>query len=115
IDDALDYGGTKSALGKNVGDDFHEGKITLPVLLAYKAGSEDERAFWREAMESDRADDADLKRATELLARHGTITETVERARAYGGKAKASLASLPDTPVRDALIEVVDFCISRAH
>lgn len=113
VDDALDYGGTRAALGKNVGDDFHEGKITLPVLLAYKRGNEAERAFWRDAMESDAADEVALRHATQLLTQHNAIADTVERARAYGSKAKTSLAALPASNMRDALDDVVDFCISR--
>ncbi|MEE9313571.1 MAG: polyprenyl synthetase family protein [Rhizobiaceae bacterium] len=113
VDDALDYSGTKEALGKNVGDDFFEGKITLPVLLAYRRGSEEEREFWRTAMESDSADAEALAHAMKLLAKHGAITDTVARAKHYGEIARDALAPLPNTDHKQALLDVVDFCVSR--
>lgn len=115
IDDALDYGGTAAKLGKNVGDDFREGKITLPIVLAFRRGSDEERAFWRESIESGANDDTRLARAIELLRKHRALEDTVERARHYGAMAKDALALFPTSPMRDALGEVVDFCISRAH
>ena len=114
IDDALDYGGQRTSLGKNVGDDFHEGKITLPVILAYRRGTEEERLFWREAMEADGADDAALERAQGLLLKYGAVADTVSRARQYGEIARDALAPLPSSEHKDALLEVVDFCIERA-
>ena len=115
IDDALDYGGSKENLGKNVGDDFFEGKITLPVLLAYRRGSEEERNFWRTAMESDAADEAALAKALELLKKHGAITDTVARARHYGEIARDALAPLPESDLKQALLDVVEFCVSRVN
>ena len=113
VDDALDYGGSKAELGKNVGDDFHEGKITLPVLLAYRRGNAEEQEFWRKAMESDVADSKALEHAMELLAKHGAIPDTVARARHYGEIARDALAPLPAGQYKDALLEVVEFCVSR--
>ena len=113
VDDALDYGGSKAELGKNVGDDFHEGKITLPVLLAYRRGNAEEQEFWRKAMESDEADAKALEHAMELLAKHGAIPDTVARARHYGEIARDALAPLPAGKYKDALLEVVEFCVSR--
>jgi octaprenyl-diphosphate synthase len=115
IDDALDYGGTSAKLGKNVGDDFREGKITLPVVLAFRRGSDEERTFWKKALENGSADDAALAQAIELLRKHRALEDTVERARHYGEVAKDALALFPASPRREALGEVVDFCISRAH
>ena len=114
IDDALDYGGSSEALGKNTGDDFREGKITLPVILAHAAGGEGERRFWREALEQGRNGEAELAHARALMDRHGTIDATIERARAYGETARRALGEAPCGPWRDALDEVVDYCISRA-
>ena len=113
IDDALDYGGSKADLGKNVGDDFHEGKITLPVLLAYRRGNAEEQAFWREAMESDSVDEKALAHAMDLLNKHGAISDTVARARHYGEIALDALAPLPAGAHKEALLEVVEFCVSR--
>lgn len=115
IDDALDYGGSGAKLGKNVGDDFREGKITLPVVLAFRRGSDEERAFWKSALEKGENDDTQLARAVELLKKHRALEDTVERARHYGEVAKDALALFPASPMREALGEVVDFCIARAH
>jgi octaprenyl-diphosphate synthase len=115
IDDALDYGGTAAKLGKNVGDDFREGKITLPLVLAFRRGSDEERAFWKRAIEGGESDDTQLAQAIELLKKHRALEDTVERARHYGAMAKDALALFPASPMRDALDEVVDFCVSRAH
>ena len=113
IDDALDYAGSTDTMGKNRGDDFREGKITLPVILAHRRGTADERAFWEAAMERGENGDAELARALELIARHGTVEDTVARARHYGRMAKDALAPAPDGPLKDALVEVVDYCIER--
>ena len=115
VDDALDYGGSQAKLGKNVGDDFREGKITLPVLLAFRRGDEKERAFWQRCLENGEAGDADLDQAIGLMTKHRAIADTVERARHYGAIAKDALALFPAGPAKAALIEAVDFCLSRAH
>lgn len=113
IDDALDYGGSSQDLGKNVGDDFREGKVTLPVILAYRRGTADERAFWKAAIEDNAVGDAELDRAIGLMARHGAIADTIGRAGHFGGIARDALAPLKATPQKTALLEVIDFCISR--
>ena len=113
IDDALDYGGSSKDLGKNVGDDFREGKVTLPVILSYRRGSAAERAFWKEAIEDGKTDDAALERAVGLMSRQGAIADTIGRARHFGGIARDALAPLPASPQKAALLAVIDFCISR--
>ncbi|MBN9028058.1 MAG: polyprenyl synthetase family protein, partial [Rhizobiales bacterium] len=113
--DALDYGGNSADLGKNVGDDFHEGKITLPVVLAYRRGSEAERAFWQRTLEKGEIQDGDLEKAIGLLRSHKTIEETIERARHYGTVARDALATFPESAWKASLLEVIDFCIERAH
>ncbi|AVO45614.1 polyprenyl synthetase family protein [Phreatobacter cathodiphilus] len=115
VDDALDYGGKSQKLGKNTGDDFREGKITLPVVLAFRRGSEQERAFWKKVLVDGAIEEGDLETATGFMARHGTLADTIERARHYGDMAKDALALFPDSPMKDALVQAVDFCISRAH
>jgi octaprenyl-diphosphate synthase len=115
VDDALDYGGSKARLGKNVGDDFREGKITLPVILAFRRGSADEREFWRRSLETGANSDSELEQALSILARHGALDDTIERARHYGAIAKDALALFPDSEGKRALLEVVDFCVARAH
>jgi octaprenyl-diphosphate synthase len=115
VDDALDYGGTSARLGKNVGDDFREGKITLPVVLAYRRGGESERAFWRRTLEDSDIRDGDLEQAIALMDRHRALEDTVKRARHYGAIARDALALFPDSPIKDAMVETVAFCIARAH
>lgn len=113
VDDALDYGGSSQDLGKNVGDDFREGKITLPVILSYRRGSEDERQFWKGAIEEGATDDAALETAKALMAKYNAIGDTIARARHFGEIARDALAPLKSSPQKAALTEVIDFCISR--
>lgn len=115
IDDALDYGGQTPTLGKDVGDDFREGKVTLPVILAYRRGTPDDRAFWTRTVVEGAIGDADFAKAFELLERTKALRDTVERARHYGAMARDALAPLPDEPFKAALLKAVEFCIARAH
>lgn len=113
VDDVLDYSGDAGSLGKNVGDDFREGKITLPVLLACRRGTDEERDFWRESLEDGANSDERLEQAQALLRKHNALADTIQRARHFGDIARDALAPMPASPVKDALLDVVDFCISR--
>lgn len=115
IDDALDYAASQTALGKTVGDDFREGKITLPVIIAYAEGNEEERSFWRRTMEAQEQTEADLATAQAYIARHDAIARTVESARLRGEIAKQALDCFAETPLRQALCEAVDFAIERGY
>jgi octaprenyl-diphosphate synthase len=116
VDDALDYGGTSADLGKNVGDDFREGKITLPVVLSFRRGTDEERAFWRRTLERQEIEEPrDLDAAIAIMRRHRALEDTIERARHYGAMAKDALALFPNAPMKQALLEAVDFCIARAR
>jgi octaprenyl-diphosphate synthase len=115
VDDALDYGGKAQKLGKNVGDDFREGKITLPVVLAFRRGSDEERKFWRRTLEQSEATDADLDHAIGLMMKHRALEDTVSRARHYGAIATDALALFPASIMKEALEDAVAFCISRTH
>jgi octaprenyl-diphosphate synthase len=115
VDDALDYAGESARLGKSVGDDFREGKITLPVILSYRRGSEIERAFWTRTLTEGDINDGDLEHALSLMKKHKAIEATFERARMYGSIARDALAIFKDSPERKALADVVQFCVSRAH
>jgi octaprenyl-diphosphate synthase len=115
VDDVLDYGGTAQKLGKNIGDDFREGKITLPVVLAFRRGGETEREFWRRTLERGETNDADLEHAIGLMAKHRTLEDTLRRAQHYGAIARDALALFPDSAMKSALAETVDFCIARTH
>jgi octaprenyl-diphosphate synthase len=113
VDDALDYGGKAADLGKNTGDDFREGKITLPVIQAWRRGTAEDRAFWRDAIEGGQSDDANLERAFGLITRYGGLTDTIARAQHYGMIARDALAPLPASPWKNALLVVIDFSIAR--
>ncbi|MBB3144763.1 MULTISPECIES: polyprenyl synthetase family protein [Phyllobacterium] len=115
VDDALDYGGNAKDLGKNTGDDFREGKITLPVVLTYRRGTPEERLFWKDALENGANDDKGLEKAKGLMTRYGALSDTIQRARHFGGIARDALAPLDQSPQKDALLEVIDFCISRVN
>lgn len=115
IDDVLDFAARREALGKNVGDDFRDGKITLPVVLAFRRGSEAERTFWRRTLEELDQREGDLEHAIELMERHGALRDTVARARHYGAIARDALGIFPDTNEKRALIDLIDFCIQRAY
>lgn len=115
IDDVLDYSARQAELGKTVGDDFREGKISLPVILAFRRGSEEERTFWRRALEDLDQNDTDLEHAIALMERHGALTDTVDRARHYGAIARDALGIFGESPEKEALLELIDFCIERAY
>ena len=115
IDDALDYKADEATLGKTVGDDFAEGKITLPVLIAHDAGSAEEKEFWMRTIERREQNDGDLATAQRLIAQHETIGQTVQRAQEFGQKAKDALSIFPESALRQAMLDVVDFSISRGH
>ncbi len=115
VDDVLDYSARQATLGKTVGDDFREGKITLPVVLAFRRGRPEERDFWRRTLADGRQEYADLAHAISLLERTGALTDTIARARHYGAIARDALGIFPDGPVKQTMMETVDFCIERAY
>jgi octaprenyl-diphosphate synthase len=102
-------------MGKGVGDDFRDGKVTLPVILAFARGSAEERVFWRQAMEGSRISDEDLGYATGLLRRHGALDDTLGRARTYGQRAIDALGPFPAGKAKAAMTEAVEFAIARAY
>ena len=115
IDDALDYGGQAAKLGKNVGDDFREGKITLPVVLSFRRGNEAERAFWKRVLEQAEIAEGDLETALATMKKHRALEDTIERARHYGAMARDSLELFSASPWKRALRDAVEFTIGRAH
>jgi len=115
IDDALDYSAREATLGKTVGDDFREGKITLPVILAYARGSAEERSFWQRCLEQLDQREGDLAHAMQLLDKHAAFQDTVERARQYGASAQEALATFSPSETRDALTDMVRFCVERGY
>jgi len=115
VDDVLDYSARQATLGKTVGDDFREGKITLPVVLAFRAAGDQGRAFWRRTLEDLEQKKGDFKRAVSLLERTGALAATLDRAARYGAEARAALDSFPDGAMRTALAESVEFAVRRAY
>jgi octaprenyl-diphosphate synthase len=115
VDDAIDYASDAETMGKGVGDDFRDGKVTLPVILAYARGSSEEKAFWQAAMEGRRISDDDLDRAKTLLTQSRAIDDTMMRARHYGQRAIDALGPFAPSASKNALIEAVEFAIARAY
>ena len=113
IDDMLDFSARQSELGKSVGDDFRDGKMTLPVLIALARGDAEERAFWRRTLEDGEQGPGDLERAMRLLERRGALVETLQRARRYAADAEAAIMTFPDGKLRRALVETIAFATAR--
>lgn len=113
VDDVLDYSARQARLGKTIGDDFREGKITLPVILAIGRGDADEREFWRRTLEDGDQSDKDLDRAVAILQRHNALADSMAAARAHADAARRAIAQLPASPMRTALEEVVEFVVAR--
>ncbi|MFL6737033.1 MAG: polyprenyl synthetase family protein [Sphingomonas sp.] len=114
-DDVIDYASDATIMGKGVGDDFRDGKMTLPVILAYSRGSESDREFWREAIGGERVSDDDLAHAIALLKSTDALGETIERARQYGRRAVDALAMFPASKAKAALSEAAEFAVARAY
>lgn len=115
VDDALDYSGRQALMGKAVGDDFREGKVTLPVILAVARADDGALKFWKKVIETGAQGEADLDRAITLVEQTGAIADTMERARGYAALACRALDTLPQSETRDVLAAVADFCVARAY
>jgi octaprenyl-diphosphate synthase len=115
VDDAIDYDSGTADMGKDRGDDFREGKMTLPVILAHARGSDEERAFWQDAIAGFRTEDEDFAHAVDLIRRHDAIGATRERARHFAQRACDALAMFPDGKARAAMVEAAQFAVSRGY
>lgn len=115
VDDALDYSGRQALMGKSVGDDFREAKMTLPIILSVARADETARSFWKRVIETGNQTEADLHHAITLVEQTGSIQETMRRARAYADIAKEALRVLPESEIRSALSDIADFCVERAY
>ena len=113
VDDAMDYDSSTFEMGKGKGDDFREGKMTLPVILAYARGTEEERKFWKDAIAGHRTSDEDLALAVELINRHDAVNATRERARHFAQRAINAIAMFPASPARAAMAEAAEFAVAR--
>src|SRR6476469_2878985 len=114
-DDVIDYASNTETMGKGVGDDFRDGKMTLPAILAYARGSADHRAFWRAAIAGSRVSDDDLDHAIRLLRDTDALADTIERARQYGRRAIDALAIFPASKAKSAMTEAAEFAVARAY
>ena len=115
VDDAIDYDSDAGTMGKARGDDFREGKMTLPVILAYARGSEEERKFWQSAIAGHDAGDDALDEATRLIAQHDALAATRERARHFAQRAIDALSIFPDSAARRVMTEAAQFAVSRGY
>jgi len=115
VDDALDYSGRQALMGKTVGDDFREAKMTLPIILAHARAREEDKPFWQRVIETGNQTESDLDRAITLIEQTGSIQETMRRARAYADAAKEALEPLPASDIKGALSDIADFCVERAY
>ena len=115
VDDAIDYVSDAGTMGKDTGDDFREGKMTLPVILAYARGTADERRFWKDAIEGRRTSDDDLAHAIGLIGEARAIEDTLARARHYGRRAIDAIAGFAPGNAKDAMVEAVEFAVARAY
>lgn len=115
VDDYLDYGGAGDGIGKNLGDDFRECKLTLPVIRAIAAADDEERVFWTRTIGQGRQEDGDLERALELLTTHSSLESTRQTALDWAETAKASLGPVPDSALKSLLVELADFVVARVN
>ncbi|MBA3880393.1 MAG: farnesyltranstransferase [Sphingobium sp.] len=115
VDDAIDYVSDAGTMGKDRGDDFREGKVTLPVILAYARGNAEDRRFWKDAVEGRRDSDADLAHAVELVRNTRAIDDTLARARHYGQRAIDALGPFGASEAKTAMVQAVEFAVARAY
>ena len=115
VDDVLDYASSSSQIGKNIGDDFQEGKITLPVILAYSAGSREEKVFWMRTLAELQQTPDDFEHALLLMRKHGAIEQTITMAEKYCARARDSLSGFTSSKAKSAMLDIVDFCTQRLY
>ncbi|MCH2547580.1 MAG: polyprenyl synthetase family protein [Alphaproteobacteria bacterium] len=115
VDDALDYSSQQMTLGKTIGDDLREGKVTFPVIVAYQNASEDEKVFWQRVMLAEDQQPDDLERAIALMHKHDALQATNLRAKKYCNNAREALQIFPESAEKSALLETVSFCVERLY
>ena len=115
IDDALDYSGSTENLGKNIGDDFYDGKITLPIIISFEEADENEKYIWKDIFQKKIRNEKDLVIAKNLIEKHKSIEKTLDLANKYGDDAKKDLSVFNESPIKKALVNLVDFSLVRDH
>jgi len=113
VDDALDYAGDDQELGKYVGDDFREGKVTLPLTLAYQRGSELEKKWWDEVLEAEQRSTLDWNKACQLIEQYQGVEDSLAKAETFAATAKAALSSFPPSEIHSCLVDLCDFVVTR--
>ncbi|MEP3345808.1 MAG: polyprenyl synthetase family protein [Litoreibacter sp.] len=114
-DDILDFAGDAAKTGKNIGDDFRERKLTLPLIKAIAAGGDADRDFWVRTIEKGKQEDGDLDHAVALLKKYDAIEQTRIEALAWSEKAKQALKAVPQGELTDMLSELADYVVERLH
>ena len=115
IDDALDYSGSTENLGKNIGDDFYDGKITLPIIISFEEADENEKHIWKDIFQKKIRNEKDLVIAKNLIEKHKSIEKTLDLANKYGDDAKKDLSVFNESPIKKGLVNLVDFSLVRDH
>lgn len=115
VDDALDYSASPQDMGKATGDDFREGKLTLPLILAFEAGNSEQKSFWRRTIRDLKQKDGDLEVAVSYLTLHDSVNSTLKRAKEAGDRAKSAISEFEDSPIKAHLINLIDFVVNRSH
>jgi octaprenyl-diphosphate synthase len=113
MDDVLDYMATRTTLGKEIGDDFNEGKVTLPVILAYTKSNSEEKDFWLRTITKLEQNTQDFETALGIINKYEIIEECLDIAKNYTIKAKEHIAIAPENQIKSSLLEVLDFAIKR--
>ena len=115
VDDVLDYSANQEKLGKTIGDDFREGKMTAPVLFAIENADEEEKSFWARVIGDNNKNDNDLGHAISLMQNHDTLERSMTLARDYAAKAEEALSIAPDGELRNMLSALITFTIEREY
>ena len=115
VDDVLDYKADDPLLGKKMGNDFKEGKVTLPIIIAYKNADFKEKLFWKRTFEEGKQDPSDLEEAVAYFHKYNAFEKTIEKAKSYQAKALDELEYFACSPIQDALIDLTNFVVNRSY
>ncbi len=113
IDDVLDYTSNKITAGKNIGDDFNEAKVTLPIILAYHVSNKEEQAFWIRTINCHNQEDQDFAKALSIFDKYNIIDQCFKMAQEFIEKAKQHIDIAPENNIKTALVDVLNFSINR--
>lgn len=114
IDDALDYAADQEKLGKEIGDDFKEGKMTAPVIFALENANEEERIFWKRTLGYKKQKEEDFDQAMKIIASHNALDKTIALAQKYADDATQALSVLPDGQIKTLLCDITGYTITRS-